>query len=451
MRTLSVRQWMLVGVAIFVLSAAVFYHAANLLGQRFALPSPAQQQRQAAALDTAERDLTAGIASWSDPQWQRSTAATLQQLGVGAVIRDPSGQHVLRAGPYTNAGTPSREIAVVQDGRPALTIDLYQARPPGFIAFAGLIAALAIAVLFVRLQMGRYVVAPLEAMERAARRIAGGDLDFELPPSRVSEVAQVGAAFRAMGDGLRRSLHRQAELEEQRRFFIGAIAHDLRTPLFALRGYLLGLEQGLADSPEKTVAYVAVCREKADQLDRLVSDLFAYAKTEYLGRAIQREPLDLAGVLAHAVDAIRPGAEAKGLAIRLDAGDACCVEGDRDLLERAAGNLLDNALRHTPPGGRIEVTCSNDGNRVCFTVADTGPGIAAQDLPHLLEPMYRGDASRNSKTGGAGLGLTIASRALQAHGGALTAANRPGGGAEFSGWLPRVRLGRMAAAARSAP
>ncbi len=259
----------------------------------------------------------------------------------------------------------------------------------------------------------------------------------------------MGTAFRAMGDGLRASLHRQAELEEQRRFFIGAIAHDLRTPLFALRGYLIGLEQGIAASPEKSAAYLTICREKADQLDRLVSDLFAYAKTEYLGQAVRRQPMDLADALARAVDAIRPAAAAKGVALDFNASEGC-VEGDPDLIERAATNLLDNALRYTPPGGTIAVSCAAEGDHVCFTVEDDGPGIAEQDLPHLLEPLYRGDAARSSKTGGAGLGLTIADRVLQAHGGSLSVANRPGGGAMFTGHLARVRIERMPAKERQA-
>src|SRR5579875_3031870 len=218
MRTISVRNWMVVGFLIFVLSAAIFYHVADLLGHHFAPPSPAQAQRQAAALDSAQTSIIAGAASWSNPQWQQATAADLQQLGTGAVVRSPGGQEIFRAGPYTWGGPPSREIAVVSDGRPAAVIDLYQAPSRGYIAVIGAIAALVVAFLFVRFQMSRYVVQPLEAMERAARRIAGGDLEFELPPSRVTEVAQVGTAFRAMGDGLRASLHRQAELEEQRRF-----------------------------------------------------------------------------------------------------------------------------------------------------------------------------------------------------------------------------------------
>ena len=100
-------------------------------------------------------------------------------------------------------------------------------------------------------------------------------------------------------------------------------------------------------------------------------------------------------------------------------------------------NLLDNALRHTPSGGSVRVAWREEGERAVFSVSDTGPGIPPEDLPHLFEPLFRGEASRNRRTGGAGLGLTIARRILRAHGGELSAANRRSGGAVFTGALPR--------------
>ncbi|MHB8647403.1 MAG: sensor histidine kinase, partial [Thermomicrobiales bacterium] len=297
--------------------------------------------------------------------------------------------------------------------------------------------ALALALLNAGWQMRRSVVKPLEAMGRAARRIAGGNLDFALPESRVKEIAAVRAAFQAMGDGLREAIGRQAALEEERRFFIGAIAHDLRTPLFTLRGSLVGLEQGLATSPEKAARYVAVCRQKADQLDRLVGDLFAYTRAEYLEQTLRRERLELGPLLEQAVDDLRLRARAKGVTVTSDGpDDGSALAGDAHLVGRAVENLLDNALRHTPTDGTIAVRWQTEADRVTFTVADTGPGIAARDLPHLFDPLYRGEASRNRETGGVGLGLTIARRILRAHGGDLTAANGATGGAEFTGWLP---------------
>jgi signal transduction histidine kinase len=286
--------------------------------------------------------------------------------------------------------------------------------------------------------MGRYLVRPLEAMAAAANKIARGDLEFELPETTVTEVDEVRAAFESMASGLRDSIGRQSQLEEQRKFFIGAIAHDLRTPLFALRGYLTGLENGLAGSPEKIASYAAVCRQKADQLETLVEDLFAYTRTEYPERAPRRDPVDLGAIFTPAVAGLAPQAEDRGIEIRIDGPRlGCLAVGDEDLLLRAFENLLDNALRHTNSDGLIEVTWRTDGSRAMFTVADSGTGIPERDLPHLFEAFYRGEGSRNRRTGGAGLGLTIAKRVMQAHGGDLTAANRKTGGAAFTGWLPR--------------
>ncbi|MGH2517752.1 MAG: sensor histidine kinase, partial [Ktedonobacterales bacterium] len=147
---------------------------------------------------------------------------------------------------------------------------------------------------------------PLATMSAAARQVASGDLDVEVPASGVREVAEVAAAFTAMSGGLRASLERQAEIEQERRLFVSAIAHDLRTPLFSLRGYLEGLELGVADTPERRARYVAVCREQADRLEQLVAGLFAYARLEYLDDTPRREPLDLAELLRATVEGMRP-------------------------------------------------------------------------------------------------------------------------------------------------
>ncbi len=207
------------------------------------------------------------------------------------------------------------------------------------------------------------------------------------------------------------------------------LIHDLRTPLFALRGYLDGLAQGLADTPEKAARSVGIAREKAATLERLIADLFEYTRLEYLEQPPRREPLQVDALLRRLVDGLQPQATAKGVTLLLTASaDAtgpggAAVAGDPHLLTRAVENLLDNAQRHTPVGGRIEVAWRAEPARVAFTVADTGPGIALHDLPHLFTPPYRGEESRNRRTRGRGSGLTIA--------------NTPGGGARFTGTLAR--------------
>ncbi len=314
---------------------------------------------------------------------------------------------------------------------------------PSILRLQGLLApltslvALLLTIVVAAWFVGRAILRPLAAMSVAARQIAAGELDFDIPDSRVREVAEVSSAFRAMGDALRDSIYRQAQLEQERRLFISAVVHDLRTPLFSLRGYLEGLADGVANTPEKSERYLAISREKAAALERLVSDLFAYAQMEYLEQSPHREPLDLGALLRRTADGLRPLAEARGIELIIDGPIGTCIcTGDEHLLSRALENILDNALRYTPTGGRIVVAWQREPDHVSFSITDSGPGFDPRDLPNVFSPLFRGEASRNRRTGGAGLGLTIARRAVLAHGGDLTAANAPGGGAVLRGILP---------------
>ncbi|CAA9572860.1 MAG: hypothetical protein AVDCRST_MAG88-2517, partial [uncultured Thermomicrobiales bacterium] len=391
-------------------------------------------------LETAAREVADNVVRWGDPAWQDAARAKLGALGIDVVLLDAAGREIYRSAPdLPRVGaellgpdpvqvvaaveqSPSRNIQrlVIPDPRapagggpvgprPALGIaHLFIPWPQPAPYWAWLVplagpATLLLTLVAVAWFIGHAVLRPLAAMSRAAQQIAAGDLEVQVPASRVLEVAEVATAFGAMGAALRRSLAQQAALEQERRFFISAIAHDLRTPLFALRGYLQGLEQGVAATPEKVVHYVRACQERATALERLIADLFAYARVEYLEEAPRREPLDLGELLRRSVEGLRPLAADKGIALDLDvAPEPSPLRGDAHLLARAAENLLDNALRHTPPGGRIRVGWGREGDRLVFSVSDNGPGIAPADLPHLFAPLYRGEASRNRQTGGAG-------------------------------------------------
>jgi signal transduction histidine kinase len=311
---------------------------------------------------------------------------------------------------------------------------------PAWTPQAGGLVALLLTLTAVALLLRRVVLRPLAAMSHAARQIAAGDLNIQLPLSPTREVTDVALALETMSVGLREAAERQADLEQERRLFIGAIAHDLRTPLFTLSGYLGGLKDGLARTPERAMHYVEVCQEQTAALERLIADLFAYTRVEYLEQGPRWEPLELGALLRRAVEHLRPPAADQGVALdTIGPVTPCPFMGDPQLLTRAFENLLDNAVQYTPAGGRISVCWRQATDTLVFTVEDTGPGIAAQDLPHLFTPLYRGESSRNRQTGGTGLGLTIARRILQAHGGDLTAANGPSGGAIFMGILPLKR------------
>lgn len=239
-----------------------------------------------------------------------------------------------------------------------------------------------------------------------------------------------------MVDGLKESFQKQMELEGERRFVIASVAHDLRTPLFALRGYLEGLEKGIAKSPEKQEKYLAVCKEKSAQLDRLVEDLFTFTKTEYLENERNQNKVDLIDVLKKSIDSIELQATQKHISLIEGFSDHCVIEGDIHLLERAMNNLIDNAVRHTPNQGKIFIRCYKESDRVCFSIQDTGEGFTSEELKHVFKPLYRGEESRNYATGGFGLGLTISQRIIRQHGGDIIAENGLDGGALLTGWVP---------------
>jgi signal transduction histidine kinase len=428
-----------------------------------------EQQAAAAQLSSVQHIIGTDAADWSDPAWQQQAARALSDLGVETAIFQPqpgasgvvgpllfatagarqlwdtSSTSVPSQSPSTLPGQPSFQRVVI-NGPPGTTplgiALLWYTRPLD----GGVVDALwplvelgtfAVTLAIVVWLIGQPVLRPLAAMSLAAEDIAGGELHVELPPSPVSEIAAVESALDGMSTALRESLARQSALEHERRLFVGAIAHDLRTPLFMLRGYLKGLESAVAATPEKMAHYVAICQTQAEALERMVSDLFAYTRLEHLELAPDRQPLALGALLLQSIEAVTPQAWDKRITLTSElTASRDTIEGDSHLLTRAVENLLENAVRHTPEDGQICVRTARKGERLIVTVADSGPGIAAEDLPHLFTPLYRGEASRNRQTSGAGLGLAIARRIVQAHGGTLTAANRADGGAIFTASIP---------------
>jgi signal transduction histidine kinase len=287
--------------------------------------------------------------------------------------------------------------------------------------------------------IGRFIdqklVQPLAIMGKAAHEIAAGNLDVKLPESGVREVVEVAAAFKVMRDSLQASVTQQARLEQERRLFISAVAHDLRTPLFALRGYLQGLATGVAATPERAAQYLAASETQAAALDARVSDLFVYARIEYLGQPLQQEQFVWGRVVEEVIERLQPKAEAKQLHLQVadDTADACVLEGDANLLTRAIENLVDNAIQHTPAAGQVQLKSWASQRQLHFMVSDTGPGLKSTDA------LFELDGARNTSMQGAGIGLLIAQRLVQAHGGQLTLENKASGGTEIQGWLPMLR------------
>ncbi len=284
------------------------------------------------------------------------------------------------------------------------------------------------------LLIGRLALRPLAAIAAAARQIASGSLEYHVPTSQVGEIADVAMAFTTMGTALRSSLERQAQLEEDRRFFIGAVAHDLRSPLFALRGHLQGLTQGVAETPERQAHYLGICQAKTDEIDHLVADLFAYAQLDFPEFQPQHQEVDLATLIAEMLTAQQAEIDAKQLTVTTTGPADLLIAGDPALLHRAIANVLENALRYTPAYGSIRIAWHATGPEI-LTISDSGTGVAPTDLPHIFDPLYRGEASRNRATGGAGLGLAIARRIARVHGWDLVATSAEDAGGACFGFV----------------
>jgi signal transduction histidine kinase len=284
-----------------------------------------------------------------------------------------------------------------------------------------------LAVLVVGSLQARRIVAPVRALADAARRVADGDLSQRVTVSSQDELGEMALAFNAMA----------AQLEQQhelRRRAVTDIAHELRTPLSILQIDLESIEDGLS---EATPDVIAGLQEEVALLNRLVEDLRTLSLAEAGELQLEVEPVDVARLGQRAIDQVRGVAREKDVALSAALPDRLpTVSGDVQRLMQVLLNLLSNALRHTPPKGRITVTARQVGDEVLVTVQDTGDGIPTDELPHVFERLYRTDRARTRDSGGSGLGLTIARSLIEAHDGRIWAQSVEGQGSTFTFALP---------------
>ena len=278
------------------------------------------------------------------------------------------------------------------------------------------------------LLLSRRVLAPVALLSSVARRLGQGDLTQRVPATGKDEIGQLGLTFNTMADRLERAEH-------QRRGLMTDVAHELRTPLSNIQGYLEAVRDGVLKPDGPTIDTIY---QQAAHLSGLVEDLRVLALVEAGALRLSSRPDALDDVLRRSVEGVRPRAEQSGVTVSLDAPrDLPLVQMDRTRIAQVVGNLLENAIAHTPEGGRVRVAAETARpSRARVTVADSGEGIAEDDLPRVFERFYRVDPSRSRATGGAGLGLTIAKQLVEAHGGAIRAESAPGRGSRFVFELP---------------
>ena len=266
---------------------------------------------------------------------------------------------------------------------------------------------------------------PVRELTEATQVLATGELGHQVPVRTDDEIGQLATSFNRMSADL-------AHANQLRRQMTADIAHDLRTPLSVILGYSEALADGKLPGTAET--YDAMHRQ-AQHLSRLIEDLRTLSLADAGQLSLVRRPVEPRSLLEHTALANLPAAEARGIILTVEGEDTPPILIDPDRLLQVLGNVVGNALRHTPDGGRIELSSVRAGDRVLLRIRDSGPGIPVDDLPHIFDRFYRGDAARQPADGASGLGLAIARSLVEAHGGQITAEN-VSGGAQFTIALP---------------
>jgi signal transduction histidine kinase len=294
-----------------------------------------------------------------------------------------------------------------------------------YVGGLGLIVAVLVSYV-----LARSLTRPMAMLGAAARRMAKGDFGVRVPARGASELARVGRDFNTMADRL-------DKLEEARRTFVADASHELRTPVSSIKALvepLIGEHSGEIDDRLRK-EFLQDVEVEVDRLDRLAGDLLNLARLDETEK-LRLKPLALQDLVREVKESAEPVAARVGVKLLLDVRPVPAVEGDELRLGQALHNLVDNAIKFTPPGGRVTIGVRPERGGAVLEVADTGVGIPAEDLPHVFDRFYRVDPARTRERGGTGLGLAIAWRIVKLHGGTIEVDSAPGKGSTF-----KIRLG----------
>lgn len=292
------------------------------------------------------------------------------------------------------------------------------------------VALYALLIVALTLWISDTIARPVERLQHGAEQLAAGDLDHRIQVQGTNEVVQLGATLNQMAERL-------GKLEGLRRQYVSNVSHELRTPLAAIRGMAETLLQHSREDPLLPGRYLPRIIAQTERLARLASQLLDLAQLESGNLVSRFEPVALSEVAEEVLHTCGPAAAEKGVTLESDLSTLPSVRGDRDRLIQVFLNLVDNAVHQTPPGGEVRITGRWVGKQVVVTLSDTGPGIAAEHLPHLFERFYRVDRSRSRRGGGGtGLGLSIVRQIVEVHGGSITVESTLGQGTSFQLTLP---------------
>ncbi len=295
----------------------------------------------------------------------------------------------------------------------------------GLALLTSVLAALAVSWYF-----SRRVQRSISSVADAASQIAAGQFGARVPdPGLGGEFTTLAVTYNQLADRLEAT-------EVTRRQMLADLAHEMRTPLATVDAHLEAVEDGVRELDGDTIG---VLRASTRRLRRLAEDMTAVSRAEEGILDVTLRTVDSAALASAAADNARHLFTAKGVQLETNPGTSDRVRVDSERMGQVLGNLLDNALRHTPPGGTVTLSCRRSGRWVEYAVTDTGEGVPAEHLPHLFDRFYRVDSARDRNHGGSGIGLAIAKALVEAHGGGISATSSgPGAGSTFTVRLPAV-------------
>ncbi|OPA18525.1 two-component sensor histidine kinase [Bacillus cereus] len=305
------------------------------------------------------------------------------------------------------------------------------------------VALLLLAILLIGLLsylVSRSVIKPIFVLKGATEKIKEGNLDFQIPVTSHDEIGQLNQGFEEMRKRLKESIEMQTQYEENRKELISNISHDLKTPITSIIGYVEGIKDGVANTPEKMDKYLTTIHTKAKHMDTLIDELFLFSKLDLNRVPFQFETVELNTFMQELIEEMQMDLSEEGIEVRLQLhASPLYVTADCEKINRVISNLIHNSVKYMDKEEKkITVTVSSDNNKVIVKVMDNGSGIESDTLPYIFERFYRAEQSRNSSTGGSGLGLAIAKQIVEEHGGEIWAESELGKGTSIFFSLEKV-------------
>jgi histidine kinase len=279
--------------------------------------------------------------------------------------------------------------------------------------------------------VSKSIIKPINRLKEAAEKIGHGYLDDPLVVKGKDEISQLTSTFEEMRKQLKNSTEIQKQYENNRKELIAHISHDLKTPITAIKGYVEGIRDGVANTEEKQERYLQTIYQKSVDLDHLIDELFLYSKLDLKKLPFHFMSIDLNNYLLDLVEELKFELEKKRIKLffHFDEKMSYLIKADVEKLKRVFSNVIENSLKYMDKeDGTISISLSSKSKNVIVTISDNGPGISKESLPFVFEQFYRAEQSRNKQTGGSGLGLSIARMMMEEHRGSLVAESELGKG-----------------------